>query len=87
MTDMKTEENYLGMIQICVLELKKYQNEFNKEEINKDMEGYIEILNSKSEVNAFNFLKIKSEATKSGKPFKDNFEALAALKATGLWVN
>lgn len=76
----------LGMFQHFKLQLISFRSpNKTKEEseyLERDIEGYELIINSKSEANAINFLKKKQE----GK-FRDNLEVISAMKKEGLWID
>lgn len=78
-------EGMLGFINQTKMQLEYYQKQKDTEYIRMDILGYTLILESKSEHNAKEFMRVKHEALRSGKRFENNMAIVRHLKDNGLW--
>jgi hypothetical protein len=84
-------EGALGMMQHFKLQLESFRHPDKSPEDAKALEddilGYVEILNSKSEKNADNFLRLKAgDRVSANRRFSNNLDVIKHLKDSGLWI-
>ena len=83
--EVKKYDGILGMFYQYKEQLLYYQKQNDTEHIRLDIAGYDMILESNSESNAREFLRIKTDAKLSGTAFKNNLAVIGELKKLGLW--
>ena len=80
-------EGMLGFVEQALKQLKFFQKTNDSEHLKKDIQGYEEIVESRLEENAYNFMAEKGDARLKGEKYGSNLDVIAKMKKDNVWIS